>query len=59
MKFYTGQAEVQNEHSRQPLMSMETPELPFKVVALDLFVFEDKQYIVLVDYSQNTLKWMG
>lgn len=49
-------AEVQNMLPRQPLMPTETPELPFEEVASDLFEFENKQYIVLVDYYSKFIE---
>lgn len=41
---------------RQPLMPTETPELPFEEVASDLFEFEKRQYIVLVDYYSEFIE---
>lgn len=52
-------AEVQNRLPRQPLMPTETCELPFEVVASALFVFENKQYIVLVDYFSKYIEVDG
>ena len=49
-------AEVQNRLPRQPLIPTETPELPFEEVASDLFEFERKQYIVLVDYYSKYIE---
>uniref|UniRef100_A0A3B1K366 Gypsy retrotransposon integrase-like protein 1 n=1 Tax=Astyanax mexicanus TaxID=7994 RepID=A0A3B1K366_ASTMX len=43
-------AEFQNRLPRLPLKPTETPELPFEEVATDLFEFEGKNYILLVDY---------
>ena len=49
-------AEIQNRLPRQPLIPTETPELPFEEVASDLFEFERKQYIVLVDYYSKYIE---
>uniref|UniRef100_A0A3B3HY91 Gypsy retrotransposon integrase-like protein 1 n=1 Tax=Oryzias latipes TaxID=8090 RepID=A0A3B3HY91_ORYLA len=49
-------AEVQNRLPKLPLMPTETPELPFEVVGSDLFEFEDKHYIVLVDYYSKFIE---
>lgn len=49
-------AEIQNRLPKQPLMPTETPELPFEEVASDLFEFEGKQYVVLVDYYSKYIE---
>lgn len=49
-------AEVQNMLPRQPLMPTETPEFPFEEVASDLFEFENRQYIVFVDYYSKFIE---
>lgn len=37
-------------------MLTQTPELPFEEVASDLFKFENKQYILLVDYYSKYIE---
>ena len=49
-------ADFQNKLPRQPLKPTETPHLPFEKVASDLFEFEGKQYILLVDYYSKFLE---
>ena len=49
-------AEIQNRLPRQPLIPTETPELPFEEVASELFEYERKQYIVLVDYYSKYIE---
>lgn len=49
-------AEIQNRLPNQPLMPTETPELPFEEVASDLFEFEGKQYVILVDYYSKYIE---
>ncbi|KAJ8366207.1 hypothetical protein SKAU_G00150380 [Synaphobranchus kaupii] len=49
-------AEIQNRLPKQPLMPTETPELLFEKVASDLFEFEGKQYVILVDYYSKYIE---
>ena len=42
--------DFQDKISRQPLKPKERPELPFEEVVSDLFEFNSKLYILLVDY---------
>ncbi|KAL0153751.1 hypothetical protein M9458_050972 [Cirrhinus mrigala] len=49
-------ADFQNKLPRHPLKPTETPELPFEEVASDLFEFNGKQYIVLVDYYSKFIE---
>ena len=49
-------AEVQNRLPREPLMPTETPQLPFEEVASDLFEFEGKHYVLLVDYYSKFIE---
>ena len=49
-------ADLQNRLPKLPLMPTETPELPFEVVGSDLFEFEDKQYVLLVDYYSKYIE---
>ena len=43
-------AEYQNQQPAEPLKPTMTPDLPFSKVGCDLFDFESKQYLVIVDY---------
>ena len=43
-------AEYQNQQPAEPLKPTMTPDLPFSMVGCDLFDFESKQYLVIVDY---------
>ena len=52
-------ADFQNKLPRQPLKPTETPNLPFEKVASDLFEFEGKQYILLVDYYSKFIEVDG
>ncbi|KAF7648893.1 hypothetical protein LDENG_00150510 [Lucifuga dentata] len=49
-------AEFQNKLPRQPLKPTETPELPFEEVASDIFEFEGKHYLLLVDYYSKFIE---
>lgn len=49
-------AEIQNRLPREPLKPTATPELPFEEVASDLFEFEGKHYIILVDYYSKYIE---
>jgi len=44
---------VQNELSREPLRSHESPSRPFEKVGVDLFSFHGQDYILIVDYLSN------
>ncbi|XP_060085903.1 uncharacterized protein K02A2.6-like [Ylistrum balloti] len=43
-------AEIQNKQPAEPLKPSVTPDLPYSEVGSDLFHFEGKNYIILVDY---------
>uniref|UniRef100_A0A2C9KU82 Integrase catalytic domain-containing protein n=1 Tax=Biomphalaria glabrata TaxID=6526 RepID=A0A2C9KU82_BIOGL len=43
-------AEHQNQNVSEPLMPTKTPDLPYSMVGCDLFNFEGKKYVLLVDY---------
>ena len=43
-------AEYQNQQSAEPLKPTSTPDLPYSMVGSDLFDFESKKYLLLVDY---------
>ncbi|XP_035989083.1 uncharacterized protein K02A2.6-like [Fundulus heteroclitus] len=49
-------AEFQNKLPRLPLKPTETPELPFELVASDIFEFEGKHLILLVDYFSKFIE---
>ena len=49
-------ADFQNKLPRHPLKPTETPEFPFEKVASDLFEFEGKHYILLVDYYSKFIE---
>ncbi|KAF7710571.1 hypothetical protein HF521_009443, partial [Silurus meridionalis] len=48
--------DFQNWLPRQPLKPTETPDLPFKEVASDLFKFERNHYVLLVDYYSKFIE---
>lgn len=41
------------EHKETLIMSHEVPSRPWAKVGVDLFVFEERNYLVTVDYSQT------
>ena len=43
----------QPKQSKEPLISHETPTLPWSKVGVDLFVFENRTYLITVDYYSN------
>ena len=43
----------QPKQSKEPLISHETPALPWSKVGVDLFVFENRTYLITVDYYSN------
>lgn len=43
-------AEYQNQQTSEPLKPTPTPDLPYNMVGSDLFDFESKKYLLLVDY---------
>lgn len=43
-------AEVQNQQVSEPLKPTPTPDLPYSVVGSDIFDFESKKYLLMVDY---------
>lgn len=49
-------AEFQNKLPRLPLKPTETPELPFELVASDIFEFDGKHFILLVDYFSKYIE---
>jgi hypothetical protein len=40
---------ISKSKSRKPILERTTPKLPFEQVATDLFIFEDEDYVVLID----------
>uniref|UniRef100_A0A8C6KIQ6 Gypsy retrotransposon integrase-like protein 1 n=1 Tax=Nothobranchius furzeri TaxID=105023 RepID=A0A8C6KIQ6_NOTFU len=48
--------EFQNKLPRLPLSPTETPDLPFEQVGSDIFEFESKQYLVIVDYYSKLIE---
>ena len=44
---------VKPEQAREPLQPHPVPDRPWQQVATDLFTFENRNYIVLVDYHSN------
>lgn len=42
--------EHRNSHQKEPLMSHEIPEYPWQITATDLFTWENKHYLIVVDY---------
>jgi predicted aspartyl protease len=49
-------SEYQNQLPAEPLEPTPTPDLPFMQVGLDLFEFESKHFIVLVDYYSKFIE---
>ena len=50
-------AEYQNQQTVEPLKTTPTPDLPYSMVVSDLFDFENKKYVLIVDVvelSQTT-----
>ena len=43
-------AEYQNQQTAEPLKPTPTPDLPYSMVGSDLFDFENKKYVLIVDY---------
>ena len=43
----------QPKQSKEPLISHETPTLPWSKAGVDLFVFENRTYLITVDYYSN------
>ena len=43
-------AEYQNQQASEPLRPTPTPDLPYSRVGSDLFEFESKKYLIIVDY---------
>ena len=46
-------AKVQNEQSKEPLLSHELPDRPWQRVGCDLFEFNNYSYMITVDYYSN------
>lgn len=46
-------AMYQNKQSREPLVPTITPEIPYGEVGCDLFEFEQKKYLMIVDYHSR------
>ncbi|XP_062601689.1 uncharacterized protein K02A2.6-like [Saccostrea cucullata] len=46
-------ATYQNKQSREPLHPTNTPKIPYGEVGCDLFDFEQKKYLVIVDYHSR------
>lgn len=42
--------EHQNQQRAEPLKPTKTPDLPYNMVGCDLFYFESKKYVLVVDY---------
>ena len=49
-------ADYQNKLPPEPLIPTQSPDLPFNQVAVDLFEFESKQYILVVDYYSKFIE---
>lgn len=49
-------AEFQNKVPRLPLKPALTPDLPFERVSFDIFEFESKHFIVLLDYYSKFIE---
>ena len=49
-------AEYQNRLPPEPLMPTPVPDLPFIEVGIDLFHFESKHYLILVDYYSKFIE---
>jgi len=45
--------EFQPQKQKEPLISHDTPKLPWADVAVDLFTFDSDNYVVAVDYFSN------
>ncbi|MEW8560660.1 MAG: RNase H-like domain-containing protein, partial [Candidatus Thiodiazotropha sp.] len=45
--------EHRNSNAKEPLLPHEIPEYPWQNVATDLFTWDDKNYIIIVDYYSN------
>ncbi|XP_048775461.1 uncharacterized protein K02A2.6-like [Ostrea edulis] len=46
-------ATFQNKQTPEPLKPSPVPELPYQVVGCDLFDFQSKKYLILVDYFSH------
>ena len=42
-----------NANPKEPLISSAVPKLPWQIIASDLFVFEGRDYVLVVDYYSN------
>ena len=49
-------ANFQRKQPSEPLITTESPGLPFMMVGTDLFDFESKTYLVTVDYHSNFIE---
>ena len=49
-------ADYQNKLPPEPLIPTQIPNLPFNQVTVDLFEFESKQYILVVDYYSKFIE---
>lgn len=49
-------AEFQNKLPKLPMKPTETPELPFEQVGSDIFEFEGKHYIIIMDYFSKFIE---
>lgn len=48
---------VKPEQVSEPLQPHPVPDRPWQRVAIDLFTFENRNYLVLVDYYRASLSW--
>ena len=46
-------ARIQNEQSKEPMMTHEIPDRPWQRIACDLFVYQNNDYLITVDYFSN------
>ena len=46
--------ELRSSNPREPMLSHEIPQYPWQIVATDLFLWNDINYIVVVDYYSGS-----
>jgi transposase InsO family protein len=51
-------AEFQNQQRAEPLKPTKTPEMPYEMVGCDLFEFDSKKYLLIVDYYSKYIDTM-
>ena len=51
-------AEKQNQQPAEPLKPTPTPDLPYNMVGCDMFEFESKKHLILVDYYSKYIDVM-